>query len=346
MSDLMKQYPASYVGCNLDIPKSNCTLDTCCLAQSYFLYRPTHPGNSFFAAFFAVLIIPQIWLCVKYKTWGFGAGMILGLLLEAVGYLARVGLHIDPFSNGSFLMQARVSDRSYDCASLHHGCNLSLPQSHNCRLWRTPFLFQTTDDSNCIHVFGLSLAGTPSRQMLIINLRSPVGGAWAESKTQSGENNQGGVDVMIAGLLLQAISLATFVGLWAWFQLRVLRGVPTHDPAKVYTRQRTFFYAFNAGLLMATAAIVVRSIYRVAELWGGFSGKLWNDEVDFMILDGAMIGLAVCLLTVLHPGAAFGGQWHMANWNLRKRSKQRLGSEANYQQEREMKILWNETSHR
>ncbi|KAF7186952.1 Efflux pump himE [Pseudocercospora fuligena] len=135
-----------------------------------------------------------------------------------------------------------------------------------------------------------------------------VGGAWAESKTQSGENNQGGVNIMIAGLLLQAISLASFVGLWAWFQLRVLRGVPTHDPAKVYTRQRRFFYAFNVGLLVATAAIVVRSIYRVAELWGGFSGKLWNDEVDFMILDGAMIGLAVFLLTLLHPGAAFGGE--------------------------------------
>ena len=84
----------------------------------------------------------------------------------------------------------------------------------------------------------------------------------------------------------------------------------------------------------------------MAELWGGFSGKLRNDEIDFMILDGAMIGLAVFILTVLHPGAAFGGQWHAANWSLRKRSKQRLGSESSHRQEREMKILWNETSHR
>lgn len=102
--------------------------------------------------------------------------MILGLLLEAVGYLARIGLHTDPFSNGSFLMQAtyygsqlirltdsQVPDRSYHCASLYYGRNLSLPQSHNCRLWRAPFLLQTPDDSNRLHVFGLSLADTSGR---------------------------------------------------------------------------------------------------------------------------------------------------------------------------------------
>lgn len=71
------------------------------------------------------------------------------------------------------------------------------------------------------------------KRLLIEASNFSVGGAWAESKTQSGEDNQGGVNVMIAGLLLQALSLAIFVGLWAWFQLRVLRGVPTHDPAKV-----------------------------------------------------------------------------------------------------------------
>lgn len=88
----------------------------------------------------------------------------------------------------------------------------------------------------------------------------------------------------------------------------MLRGNPTHDLAKVYAQRRLFFQALNFALILATAAIIVRSGYRCAELWGGFSGKLWNDEVDFMVLNGAMMGFSVLLLTQLHPGPAFGGQ--------------------------------------
>lgn len=124
---------------------------------------------------------------------------------------------------------------------------------------------------------------------------------------------------MIAGLLLQVVSLCFFSGVWAWFQIRIRNGIPDQNPLKVQTRTRAAFYAFTASLLLATAAIIVRSIYRVAELWSGFTGRLWNNEVDFMVLDGAMIALAVVLLTVLHPGLAFGGQWGAADWSFRRR---------------------------
>jgi len=55
-------------------------------------------------------------------------------------------------------------------------------------------------------------------------------------------------------------------------------------------------------LLTATIDIFIRSSFRVAEPTGGFHGKLWNDEVVFMCLDGAMVGLACLFLTVYHFG--------------------------------------------
>lgn len=55
--------------------------------------------------------------------------------------------------------------------------------------------------------------------------------------------------------------------------------------------------------------ILIRSSYRVAELTGGFHGKLWNSEVHFMVLDGSMVAIASILLTVFHPGLAFHGRW-------------------------------------
>lgn len=148
-----------------------------------------------------------------------------------------------------------------------------------------------------------------------------VGGAIADmADTDSLQDT--GVDVMIAGLILQVISLSFFLIVGVDFFIRVLRrgAEKATDPstlAKQRTRERTGFQLFLVSLLVATLAILARSIFRAAELWEGFEGRLWNSELDFMILDGAMIGLAVLLLSVWHPGVAFGTQWHEANWNLR-----------------------------
>lgn len=61
----------------------------------------------------------------------------------------------------------------------------------------------------------------------------------------------------------------------------------------------------------------------MAELKQGFDGKLANQEVSFMILEGAMILLAIIPPTVLHPGFAFQGNWRQANFSIRA-SKDRL----------------------
>lgn len=63
------------------------------------------------------------------------------------------------------------------------------------------------------------------------------------------------------------------------------------------------------GLGIATLLIFVRSIFRVAELNGGFSSDLANDETAFMILEGAMMVVACGTMSVFHPGMCLEGQW-------------------------------------
>jgi hypothetical protein len=77
----------------------------------------------------------------------------------------------------------------------------------------------------------------------------------------------------------------------------------------------------SLALWLATLFILVRSIYRVVELQGGFNGTVAGNEVAFMVLEGPMIILATFLLTIFHPGYAFGGQWHAAGWSLRGRKR-------------------------
>ena len=51
------------------------------------------PGNVFFAVAYGLLLPPQIYLGIRYRTWGFLFGMFCGLILEVMGYVARVQLH-------------------------------------------------------------------------------------------------------------------------------------------------------------------------------------------------------------------------------------------------------------
>lgn len=187
-----------------------------------------------------------------------------------------------------------------------------------------------------IVLYGTSLSRFAPRTIAITFMTSDflslllqaAGGAIADTADTNSES-QVGADIMIAGLVLQAISLVVFLLVVADFAWTCRKGGLDMDSEKRRTRNRVIFKAFMAGMLLASVTVLIRSIFRAAELWGGFSGSLWNSEVDFMVLDGAMIALATLCLTALHPGLAFGGTWNSANWSL-KTKKTAGGMEREY----------------
>jgi hypothetical protein len=146
-------------------------------------------------------------------------------------------------------------------------------------------------------------------------LQAAGGGIADTAADQTGKLT--GTHIMVAGLFLQVVSLVVFLLYLIYFALRCKSGSLDMDPAKVTCRDRGLFKVSLISLLAATMAILARSIFRVSELWEGFGGELWNSEKDFLVLDGGMVSLAVLLLTVLHPGPAFGEQWQAANWSFR-----------------------------
>lgn len=81
-----------------------CTIETCDLNMANFLYIPTLPGNAAVAAIFGILIVGQLGLGIKYKTWGYMVAMVFGLVLEIVGYVGRIMMHNNPFNGDAFLM--------------------------------------------------------------------------------------------------------------------------------------------------------------------------------------------------------------------------------------------------
>ena len=158
-------------------------------------------------------------------------------------------------------------------------------------------------------------------------LLQAAGGAIASIATTQSVDNIG-KDIMVTGVAWQVFSLALFAILCCEYAWRVRNASQVGlNPTFEELRNSRKFKAFLCALGVATLTIFTRSVFRCAELSGGFHGPLANQEVTFMILEGAMISIAVISLTVCHPGVVFKDAWHTADWSTRKNKAQAAAGE-------------------
>ncbi|KAJ6002604.1 RTA1-domain-containing protein [Penicillium sp. IBT 35674x] len=285
----------------------SCTLATCPITEAYVYYVPSLAGNAFYLALFAIFLVAQLGLGTRYKTWGFLAGLFGGLVLEIIGYLGRVQLHNNPFVFSSYLEYlicltigpAFFGASIYICLGrivIVYGEQISL-----LRPCTYTMLFVFCD---------------------LVSLICQAAGGAITSIADADQQDlaQTGVNIMIAGLAIQVASLVLFMALCLQYAWSVYKNPDSLNKAASMRELRNSFRwkAFLAGLALATIAIFVRSVFRLAELNGGFHSSLANNQVLFMILEGAMIVIAILCLTILHPGVCFNGQWNQTKWTFRR----------------------------
>jgi hypothetical protein len=171
-------------------------------------------------------------------------------------------------------------------------------------------------------------------------LLQAIGGAIASGATTPSQDKMG-INIMVAGVGWQVGSLGIFAILCAEFAWRVHRSPESQRNPNFTLLRNTFrFKGFLWTLGLATLAIFVRSVFRCAELQGGFHGKLANQQITFMILEGAMIICAVLLLTIFHPGLAFMGRWHDASWSLGRRNTSEPKGDSEISQKSSTRSKW------
>jgi RTA1 like protein len=136
------------------------------------------------------------------------------------------------------------------------------------------------------------------------------------------------INVMVSGIAFQVASLAIFLAACIEFSLRLRRAKEQDfNPRFAHVRKSRWFRAWMGVLALSTLTIFTRSVFRCAELKDGFQGPLANDQVTFMVLEGAMVASAVVLMTVVHPGIACQGTWNTAIWHVRKKNEVKAGVE-------------------
>ncbi|SPO03602.1 related to YER185w, Rta1p [Cephalotrichum gorgonifer] len=282
-----------------------CTLDTCSVEQwGYVRYRPSVAGNALFLAIMAVLAICQVVLGIRHKTKSFAITLCLGLATEVAGYIARVLMNGNPFSRDYFLwyLITLTIGPVFIAAGIYltlgrivvvYGKDISRikPQSY------TTFFLGCDIVSLCVQAVGGGIAAsTPVTNKAMIDV---------------------GTNILVAGLSIQVACLFAFTACSLEFLWRVRKLPERRNPEFVDLVNSKRFKLFIYALFGATGLLFVRTVFRSVELSEGFTGKLANQEVEFMILDGVMVILATICLTIWHPGYGFGKRWNEARFPFR-----------------------------
>lgn len=219
------------------------------------------------------------------------AAMSLGCLGEAVGYAGRIIMWNNPFDNTGFQMQicCLIISPAFISAAIYLTLKhivLSFGESWS-RIrpaWYT-YIFITGD------FLSLVLQG--------------AGGGIAATADFGSEAQDNGTNIMIAGVVWQVFTLTVFGLLLVEYAIRTYqRREELSDEARTLLQQKSF-RCFLFAIAVAFITIFARCVYRIPELAFGWRSELMRDEVDFIVLEGAMIVTAVVVLTIFHPGYCF-----------------------------------------
>ncbi|KAI1625272.1 RTA1 like protein-domain-containing protein [Exophiala viscosa] len=284
--------------CKYSIPSEECTVSTCCLMQASIHYLPNLSANATYLAIFSALFVLQAILVLTYRTWKFSIPMLCGVLLEMVGYAARLWMRSEIFQPNPFILYLITLTIAPALISA------SIYQSLGVVITKRDPLISRIKPTNYTPIF-------VSFDVVCLILQA-AGGAWAAEGVREEDRRKvpTGTHIMLGGLALQVASLAAFMVLSSDYAVRywkkhyagTQKARALDDSYSEEDRHVSPVQNFSFGLGLATVTISIRCVFRVAELQGGFGGRLANDQVLFMVFEGPMIIIAVAVLTLFHPG--------------------------------------------
>ncbi|KAK4074768.1 uncharacterized protein Triagg1_4917 [Trichoderma aggressivum f. europaeum] len=274
-------------------------------------FTPMLAPNAIFTTIYTILLLIQLVLTVRFwRYYGYAIGMLGGLILELVGYIAKVQLSHNRADKNGYIM--------------YHLISQNLPP-----FTVFPFANKILDVCCYRYIIGLTLGPTFLSSSLYLGISalqrhheaarfprlSPklfaamfilgdficlcfigCGGSLAAIYAE----NPIGVDLMIAGLATQVLFTTIFCILLALVCRKIHHHLATDNKI-------SYIYC------VATAAIClfIRSCWRVVELNGGFNGPLSDKEGIFIALDSIPMIIMSVLLTVTHPEFWFDKRSHL-----------------------------------
>lgn len=122
-----------------------------------------------------------------------------------------------------------------------------------------------------------------------------IGGAMLASADNKSQRDRGQM-IIIIGLFIQLFAFGAFIIVTALFHRRIhLR--PTARSETISVPWLRYLYV----LYVASALIMVRSIFRVIEYIQGKDGELQSNEIYFYLLDTLLMFFVSVIFNIFHP---------------------------------------------
>ena len=287
----------------------NSVSELCPVTDTLYGYYPNLGANAFFAALFGLLLIAQLVIGTWTRTWTFMFAVGLGIFGEMVGYIGRLIMHQNPWSNPGFETQicCLVLAPSFLAAGIYltlkHMVLYCGPEYSRLKAKWYPWIFIGSDLGSIIV--------------------QAIGGGVAASAKNSATPAllTAGDALIIAGIALQSVTMGVCGLVILDFFLR-RRKARTENKTEVegttntsleattltndvHTRSPLRFRIFCFAIGFAFLTILIRCLYRIPEMAGGWGNPRMRDEPVFLTLDGGMVALASIAFTVAHPGFMF-----------------------------------------
>ncbi|KAL2071775.1 hypothetical protein VTL71DRAFT_13010 [Oculimacula yallundae] len=271
---------------------SQCTSVTpqCPVEATTYGYYPNLPGNIILCVVYGICMLSQLGLSTKGRTWTWLIGLFIGCGLEFAGYIGRILMHSNPWSQDTFRLQivALILGPSFIAAgidlTLKHLVIYFGPQYSLLKPALYTWLFIGLD------VFSILLQA--------------AGGGLAASGESNRKLLTTGNNVILAGIALQVFQLVGFGIVSVYYAFNVYRHRkvdPQHGGPAIPGRLKYFMVM----IAVAYFFILLRCVYRIPEMAGGWGSTLQRDETLFLILDGAAVAIAAIALTIAHPAIFF-----------------------------------------
>ena len=214
---------------------------------------------------------------------------------ELLGWIARLWSSRCPYNNTAFVMQISV----LIIAPCFYSAAIYYILGQLITLWGR----QYSPISPRLYIIIFA-----SFDLLSIIIQA-VGGSLASkaSSAEPPESTLVGTHAMMAGIIIQLISMCVFAILFLWVTWKA-RGVPKTNKMHLLLATTTF----------SAACIIIRNFYRAIELSQGWEGYLITHEPYFDVLDGTLMVLAAVVFNFVHPAWFMEGPPHGGNVDVER----------------------------
>jgi hypothetical protein len=255
----------------------------CPVEATTYGYYPVLGPNAFLCALFALCCVGSLVLGFVTKTWTYTIALGIGTLLEAAGYGGRIMMHQNPFSESGFKLQivCLVLAPSLVAACIYLTLKYFVmycgPQYSPLKARLYPWVFIGCDIGSIV-------------------LQAVGGGIAASGGKTNMKLLDAGNNLIVTGIAFQVATMASCgvlvaVYVWRYRKQAPLRGAVNEKSTYQVSKERGEvslgkIRIFAAAVGLAYVTVLIRCIYRLPEMSGGWGNPLMRQEQEFLILDG------------------------------------------------------------